>query len=72
MNIFMPERVLEAYNSGITNLNYDFMIAEDGVNYHWDRIFARIFYWNSDKSVRMIIYRKNIDEEKKYEFTLLE
>ncbi|MEG0584980.1 MAG: diguanylate cyclase [Christensenellaceae bacterium] len=72
LNIFMPERVLEAYNSGITNLNYDFMIAEDGANYHWDRIFARIFYWNSDKSVRMIIYRKNIDEEKKYEFTLLE
>ncbi|MEG2584600.1 MAG: diguanylate cyclase, partial [Oscillospiraceae bacterium] len=72
LDVFLPKHVTEAYENGINNLNYDFMISDDGINYHWTRISARIFYWNSDKSIRMISYRKNIDDEKKREFMLLE
>ncbi|MEG0594541.1 MAG: diguanylate cyclase, partial [Christensenella sp.] len=72
LDTFLPENVLASYNSGITNLNYDLMIATDGVHYHWMRIIGRIFFWDTDKSVRMITYRENIDEEKQQEFLLLE
>lgn len=72
LDIFSPLSVLNAYKEGITNLSYDFMTTEDGINYHWIRMSARIFYWSSDNSVRMITYRMNIDAEKKRELTLLE
>ncbi|MEG3029853.1 MAG: diguanylate cyclase [Oscillospiraceae bacterium] len=72
LDTFMPENVLAAYQNGITNLSCDFMIKGNSGNYVWKRIAARIFYWNSDQSVRMIAYFKNIDEEKKHEFKLLE
>ncbi|MFS0783273.1 diguanylate cyclase [Bacillus sp. 1P06AnD] len=69
---FLPSNVLEAYNNGITNLTYDFLIGDADDGYRWMRVNARIFYWNSDKSVRMISYRKNIDTEKKNEIKLIE
>lgn len=46
------------------SLRYEFMISEDGKNYYWLRIIARIFVLPFDQSVRMIVYRQNIDEEK--------
>lgn len=72
LETFAPAPVLEAFKNGISNLSYDFMITDDGTNYHWIRIAARVFYWNSDQSVRMITYRKNIDAEKRRELLLLE
>lgn len=56
--------MIKCYNSGINNISYDFLIKKDEESYHWIRINARIFFWTSDESVRMISYRKNIDEEK--------
>ncbi|MEG0108996.1 MAG: sensor domain-containing diguanylate cyclase, partial [Lachnospiraceae bacterium] len=72
LKIFSREHILEVYQEGITNWTYDFMISENGERYCWMRITARIFFWNSDKSIRMIAYRKNIDQEKRREFRLLE
>ncbi|MEG2570398.1 MAG: diguanylate cyclase [Clostridia bacterium] len=72
LSTFLSENVIAAYNNGITNLIQDFMLSYDDTGYHWARVSARIFYWNSDKSIRMIVYRKNIDDEKKHEFELLE
>lgn len=72
LDTFLPENVLKCYNSGINNISYDFLIKRDEENYHWMRITARIFFWTSDESVRMISYRENIDEEKNRELLLLE
>ncbi|MCC0628824.1 MULTISPECIES: diguanylate cyclase [unclassified Clostridioides] len=72
LDTFLPENVLKCYNSGINNISYDFLIKNNEENYHWMRINARIFFWTSDESVRMISYRENIDEEKNRELLLLE
>lgn len=72
LDLFMPENIIKNYNNGINNLSYDFMISDDKENYHWVRTTARIFFWNSDKSIRMISYRKNIDAERKHELLLVE
>ncbi|HGM3505847.1 TPA: diguanylate cyclase [Clostridioides difficile] len=72
LDTFLPENVLKCYNSGINNISYDFLIKNSEENYHWMRINARIFFWTSDESVRMISYRENIDEEKNRELVLLE
>lgn len=72
LDTFLPENVIKRYNSGINNISYDFLIKKDEESYHWIRINARIFFWTSDESVRMISYRKNIDEEKNRELLLLE
>lgn len=69
---FQTSSVLQAFHNGITNLFYSMMITDDGKSYHWMRISARIFYWGSDESIRMITYRQNIDIEKKRELMLLE
>ena len=36
------------------------------------RIIARIFYWDDDESIRMFIYRQNIDTQKQQEERILE
>lgn len=72
LDTFRSVNVLKAYEKGINNLSYDFLCSENGIDYHWMRINTQIFFWNSDQSIRMITYRKNIDEEKKRELGLLE
>lgn len=72
IDTFRPENVLKAYQNGKDSLRYDFLITNDGENYYWMRITARIFYWDEDKSIRMFTYRQNIDKEKKAEKLLLE
>ena len=68
LTTFGPRQVLNAYDLGIENLRYEFMITKDGgQSYYWMRITARIFFWEEDQSVRMFVYRQNIDEEKKRE-----
>lgn len=72
LNMFLSEKVLETYQKGINSLKYDFMICSGDGEYYWMRNFARIFFWNSDRSIRMILYRQNIDSEKKREQQLVE
>lgn len=67
VDTFTPENVLKSYEKGVENLKYDFMITLDGVNYVWKRIIAHIFHWDEDDSIRMLVYRQDIDEEKRYE-----
>lgn len=70
---FCRDNVLSMFEKGIDRLRYDFMITNDqGKTYYWMRITACIFYWDSDKSVRMFVYRQNIDEEKCQEKHLLD
>lgn len=72
LEIFLPEHIIETYKKGINNLSYDFLVSDDYGTYRWIRIIAHIFYRSSDNSIRMISYRKNIDDEKKRELVLLE
>ena len=48
---FHPDNVLEAFENGRDNLQYDFMITTDGETYYWMRITAHIFRWQEDNSV---------------------
>lgn len=68
---FKPKNVLEQYKQGVDTLQYDFLISRDGENYYWMRIDARVFLWKEDNSVRMIVYRQNVDEEKRQELELM-
>ena len=72
LETFSPEHVLKSYENGVENLRYDFMITSDGETYYWIRISAHIFYWEEDNSVRMMVYRQNIDEEKRRELYMME
>lgn len=72
LNTFSPEHVLEAYHRDLKTLRYDFMISNDGENYYWMRISACTYFWKDDKSIRMTIYRQNIDLEKQQEKALFE
>ena len=69
---FDPAHVLEAFQKGTENLQYDFMITTDGKNCYWMRITAYIFLWQEDNSVRMLVYRQNIDEQKRHELYMME
>lgn len=66
LDTFSPENVLKAYRRGVRSLHYDFMISADGKSYYWLRIMARVFVLPQDQSVRMIVYRQNIDAEKRH------
>lgn len=72
INTFKPESILKSYEEGTENLRYEFMISVDGVNYYWMRIIAHIFRWGEDDSVRILVYRQNIDKEKQYELNMME
>lgn len=73
INTFSLENILGAYEKGEESLCYDFMISnDDGISFYWMRITARIFYWDEDKSVRIFVYRQNVNEEKNHEKQLLE
>lgn len=73
LETFCPGNVLKAFEEGRENLCYDFMISHDGgLTYYWMRITTRIFAWEEDQSVRMFIYRQNIDEEKRRERDMID
>lgn len=72
LSTFSRDNVLKAYENGIENLRYEFMITTDQKNYYWIRITAHIFFWGEDRSVRMLVYRENIDEEKRHELYLFD
>lgn len=73
LETFCPGNVLKVFEEGRENLCYDFMIShDDGLTYYWMRITARIFAWEEDQSIRMFIYRENIDEEKRREGEMID
>lgn len=62
-----PENLIKGYEAGTENLRYDFMVIEDGIHGVWKRIIAHLFFWDEDKSLRMLVYRENIDSQMKRE-----
>lgn len=71
IDTFLPENVMKAYEQGIEGLQYEFMTTKDGEHYYWMRITARIVKWELDQSIHMLVYRQNIDAEKRQEQKML-
>lgn len=67
LDTFAPDHVLQAYEQGRETLRYEFMISTDGQDYYWMRITARIVRLESDGSIHLLVYRQNIDAEKRRE-----
>lgn len=72
LDMFSTSNILKAFQSGKDTLRYDFLVSSEGNSYYWMRITARIFLWDEDKSVRMFVYRQNIDLEKRRESQMQE
>ena len=72
LDTFRSTAVLAAHGAGKENLTYEFMMTDDGVTHHWMRIYAHLFLWDEDESVRMLVCRQNIDDEKAREQRLFE
>ena len=69
---FSPENVMRQYANGNKHLRYDYMMTQNGTDYFWMRIDANLFYLEEDDSIRMFVYRKNIDSEKRQERQMTE
>lgn len=72
LDTFSTAHVMEAYENGEESLRYDFMISADGETYYWMRITTHLFFWEDDKSLRMLVYRENIDAQMKRELYLFD
>lgn len=73
VSTFEPKNILKVFKEGKESISYDFMITKDsGISYYWMRITACIFYWDDDKSVRMFVYRQNVDDEKSKEKQMID
>lgn len=68
VSMFTPENAIREYEAGNNHLQYDFMISQNGEDYHWIRVETFLFYSEEDSSVHMFSYRRNIDAEKKREW----
>ncbi len=58
------EHMIDLYHQGLCDIEYDIMMKDRKSNYEWKRIKIRIFYWSSDESIQMILYRQQIHEDK--------
>lgn len=67
LKMFDPHNILEEFSHGVESLHYDFPFSRDGSEYYWVRLNTRTFFWQSDKTIRMIVFRQNIDDEKRRE-----
>lgn len=66
LDTFSTENVQKSYAQGRETLRYEFMIT-NGDEYYWMRITARLVQWEGDGTLHMLVYRQNIDVEKRQE-----
>lgn len=72
LKMFSRSSILRAYEEGRESLQLDVpLMVDEGETSYWMRIMARIFFWDDDKTVRVMIYRQNITQEKERESQLL-
>ncbi len=70
LKTFQPSNVLKEFSRGRESLHYDFPFSWNGIEYYWVRLNVRMFFWEPDKTVHMIVFRQNIDNEKRREAEL--
>lgn len=62
-----PHNVMRTYEAGKDSFTYEFMTSKDHEQYYWMRVTAQIVKWETDNSIHMLVYRQNIDTEKRRE-----
>lgn len=67
LDTFAPDHVTEAFRQGRESLSCDLRLSSDGEHYCWTRITARLILQERDNSLHMLVYQRNIDEEKRRE-----
>lgn len=79
LRMMAPDNVRTHHDMGVDSLTFEFLVAEDvdGTpapvgKYHWMRTMTRAFIWDQDRSLRVLMYRQNIDREKNRELVLME
>lgn len=65
---FDPKNIIHEYENKNYHLHYDFPSTNDGETYHWISIDTHIYKLDEDDTIRMFVYRKNIDLEKHIEY----
>lgn len=65
--LFNIKNVIREYDAGNTHLNYDYQMKSAAGDYEWFRLDAYIYYNSADTCIYMLVYRKNINEEKEQE-----
>ncbi|MDR1689042.1 MAG: sensor domain-containing diguanylate cyclase [Clostridiales bacterium] len=68
---FSKESVLNGYANGKMDIIYDCMMNTHWEDYNWVQLRARLFYCISDESVHMILFSRDINDEKQRERRLL-
>ena len=48
VSMFTPENAIREYEAGNNHLQYDFMISQNGEDYHWIRVETFLFYSEED------------------------
>jgi len=71
MELFQRDKAIKAFEDGKTSFSYEMKCLFDEENYYWMRVTARLFFWETDKSIRLITYCQNIDLQRRREQKLL-
>ncbi len=71
MAVATRDNVLKIFHSGVREIKFEVMMNTHWKDYHWVRVRARLFFWNADQSVHMIIYNQDIHKERELEQRLL-
>ncbi|MDR1688059.1 MAG: sensor domain-containing diguanylate cyclase [Clostridiales bacterium] len=71
LNVFTLENVIERYSKGETEIKYDCMMNTHWDHYNWVQLQAQLFYYMSDESIHMILFSRDINDEKERERRLL-
>lgn len=71
LKIFNSDNVLKSFEDGNQSLRYELKISFDGENYSWVSINAYILHSEIDNAIHMFVYRRNIDDEKHKEISMM-
>ena len=71
-NAFLPELLLERYEKGEKMFSFEFIEKANLVDSYWTRATVCTYYSQATKSVRIISYIKNIQQEKDEKLRLKE
>ena len=69
---YQLERLLDLFHNGIDKFTFEYKGMRGDGEGLWYKDHVRLFKMNKDQSLRMIIYRENIEDSKQLELSLIE
>lgn len=70
--LFCTDNLLHLYEQGVRSREFSFMDNAYGPNYMWKSAMIRLYYFSANKTIRAIIFIRNVNDEKQRELQLLE